>query len=56
MRPALLPRTSANMMSRGRFSRPGFYAAMSKRALFKFRLFTADHTMNSTGRSLEIST
>jgi circadian clock protein KaiB len=25
-----------------------FYATMNKRALFKFRLYTADHTMNST--------
>jgi circadian clock protein KaiB len=35
-------------VARGRFSRRGSSAAMNERAPFKFRLYTADHTMNST--------
>jgi circadian clock protein KaiB len=31
-----------------RFLLPEPYVAMNKRTLFKFRLYTADHTMNST--------
>lgn len=34
-------------VARGRFSRPELYTTMSERALFKFRLYTADSTINS---------
>jgi circadian clock protein KaiB len=34
-------------VARGRFSRAGLYATMNEHALFKFRLYTADNTMNS---------